>query len=177
MAPWRRRSGSRFRSARVLRRDPARQCTGARLMKCLAPLRARFPALEVIPRLGAGPGWCIQIPAEPTHGFRVESNTARYVIITTRHHVDFFLAVSETAERNELPPAEEPDYARIDAACAQFGVAFPGEWPEEEPPRALMTTGRRSGIDVGLDRVYRVLHLILGVFGAVFHLVDSVFAF
>lgn len=77
----------------------------------------------------AGPGWFIHVPGGTVHGFRADSETARYLIITTPHHVDFYLAMSDPAERNELPPADEPDWERIGSACEQYGVEFAGEWP------------------------------------------------
>lgn len=78
----------------------------------------------------AGPGWFIHVPGGTVHGFRADSETVRYLIITTPHHVDFYLAMSDPAERYELPPAAEPDWSRMGAACEQFGVKFTGDWPD-----------------------------------------------
>lgn len=67
-------------------------------------------------------GFFVFIPGGVTHAFEVTSATARYLIITTPRHVQFYRAISDPAPRRTLPPGAPLDIARIGAACEQFGV-------------------------------------------------------
>lgn len=74
-----------------------------------------------IPRR-ATPGSFIFIPGGVTHAFEVNSPTARYLIITTPRHMQFYRAIADPALGRMLPPDVPQDWARIGAACDAFGV-------------------------------------------------------
>lgn len=70
----------------------------------------------------ATPGSFVFIPGGVTHAFEVNSFTARYLIITTPRHMQFYRAIADPAQARTLPPEAPFDPARICAACAAFGV-------------------------------------------------------
>ncbi|MCZ4262242.1 hypothetical protein O4G76_15480 [Limimaricola sp. G21655-S1] len=62
------------------------------------------------------------------HGFRVESETARFLLLTTPHHGEFYRAISRVP--NEAEDPDEPmDQAVIMAACRDYDVEFVGPFP------------------------------------------------
>ena len=78
----------------------------------------------------ATPGAFAHIPGGTVHGFRVESDTARYLILTTPQHGQFYLAITLPAQAGGSPPAESVDEPDIEKACRDFGVAFVGPLPD-----------------------------------------------
>lgn len=61
-------------------------------------------------------GTFAHIPGGTIHGFRIESETARYLIFTTPHHAEFYRAIT-------LPtPDATVDYSVISAACEEYGI-------------------------------------------------------
>lgn len=80
--------------------------------------------------LRAGPGAFVHIPGGVVHAFRVESATARYLIITTPRHAQFYRAIAEPAPERTLPPPGEMDMETIEAACDAFGIEFVGPFPD-----------------------------------------------
>ncbi len=72
--------------------------------------------------LRATPGSFVFVPGGVTHAFEVNSPTARYLIITTPRHVQFYRAIADPARERTLPPQAPLDLARIGAACDAFGV-------------------------------------------------------
>jgi quercetin dioxygenase-like cupin family protein len=76
------------------------------------------------PGIRASAGAFAHIPAGIVHGFRIESMTARYLILTTPHHAEFYRAIT-------LPtPHATVDDSVIGAACRQYGIEFIGPLPE-----------------------------------------------
>ncbi|MCB8938980.1 MAG: cupin domain-containing protein [Ardenticatenaceae bacterium] len=80
--------------------------------------------------LGDGPGSrvgvgaFVHIPSGTIHGFRIESETARYLILTTPHHAEFYRAIT-------LPsPKAMVAGEVIEQVCQQYGVEFVGELPD-----------------------------------------------
>ena len=63
-------------------------------------------------------GAFVHVPGGTVHGFRVESETARYLILTT------------PPRAGGLPPLTAISGAAIEGACAQFGVEFVGPLPD-----------------------------------------------
>jgi quercetin dioxygenase-like cupin family protein len=76
-------------------------------------------------------GAFVHIPGGVTHAFRVESPTARYLIITTPRHAHFYRAIAEPALERHIPPDAEMNMDVIGAACAAYGIEFAGPLPEE----------------------------------------------
>ena len=58
------------------------------------------------------------------HGFRVESDTARYLILTTPRHVEFNRAITASTPRAAI----EDDV--IKKACEDYGIDFIGSLPD-----------------------------------------------
>lgn len=74
------------------------------------------------PPVRALPGSFVFVPGGVTHAFEVNSPTARYLIITTPRHMQFYRAMADPALKRTLPPDALLDMERIGAACAAFGV-------------------------------------------------------
>lgn len=72
----------------------------------------------------AVPGTFVHIPGGAIHGFRVESDTARYLILTTPRHVEFYRAITVSS------PEAPIDGDVIESACQEYGVAFIGPLPD-----------------------------------------------
>lgn len=72
----------------------------------------------------ASPGTFVHIPGGAIHGFRIESNTARHLILTTPRHVEFYRAI--TASSPEIAITGDV----IQSACQEYGIAFIGALPE-----------------------------------------------
>ena len=83
----------------------------------------------------ASPGSFVHIPGGTVHAFRVDSETARYLIITTPQHERFYRAISEPALTRSIPPESTIDMAKIGAACETYGVEGVGPAPEPDPGR------------------------------------------
>ena len=83
------------------------------------------------PGVRAGAGAFVHVPAGAVHGFRVESETARYLILTTAHHGEFYRAITLPSRPGGLPPAESIEGSEIGKAARQFGIEFVGPLPDE----------------------------------------------
>lgn len=81
------------------------------------------------PRDGA-PGTFVHIPAGTVHGFRIDSQTARYLILTTVQHGEFYRAITLPSLDGGLAPSESVDREGIGKACRDFGVEFVGPLPK-----------------------------------------------
>ena len=79
-------------------------------------------------RLGAGS--FAHVPGGTVHGFRVESETARYLILTTPRHGEFYRAITLPSRPGGLPPLESIDGAQIKAAGREYGIEFVGPLPD-----------------------------------------------
>lgn len=83
------------------------------------------------PGVRAGAGSFVHIPGGTVHGFRVESETARYLILTTAHHAEFYRAISFPSRPGGLPASDPVDGGAIKAASAKYGIEFVGPLPED----------------------------------------------
>ncbi len=83
------------------------------------------------PGVRARVGSFAHIPGGTVHGFRIESETARYLILTTPHHGQFYRAMSLPSRPGGLPPLESIDGSQIEQACEEYGVEFVGPLPDE----------------------------------------------
>jgi quercetin dioxygenase-like cupin family protein len=75
-----------------------------------------------------GAGQATLAPRDVPHAYRVESEEARWLVITTPAGFDDFVReVSEPAPADELPPAERPiDPAALSQAAAKVGIEILG---------------------------------------------------
>jgi quercetin dioxygenase-like cupin family protein len=82
--------------------------------------------------VGDGPGVLApagsfaHVPAGVVHGFRVESDAARYLILTTARHGEFYRAITLASRDGGLPPLESVQGAQIKAAAQKYGIEFVG---------------------------------------------------
>jgi quercetin dioxygenase-like cupin family protein len=77
-------------------------------------------------------GAFVHVPRGTVHGFRIESETARYLILTTPRHGEFYRAITVPSREGGLPPVDRSvDGSRIKAACQEFEVEFVGPLPAE----------------------------------------------
>ena len=70
------------------------------------------------------------IPGGTVHGFRVESETARYLILTTPRHGEFYRAISLPPREGGLPPLEPIEGSQIGAAARKYGIERVGPLPD-----------------------------------------------
>lgn len=75
-------------------------------------------------------GSFVHVPAGDVHGFRVESGTARYLILTTPRHGDFYRAISVPAKPDGGPPDEPYDLSQLEATAREYGIELVGPLPE-----------------------------------------------
>lgn len=78
----------------------------------------------------ASAGWFVHIPGGTVHAFRVDSETARYLIITSPQHERFYRAIAEPAKSRTIPPQSPMDMEKIGAACEAYAVEGVGPMPE-----------------------------------------------
>ena len=81
------------------------------------------------PGTRASAGAFVHLPGGAIHGFRVESETARYLILTTPHHGEFYRAISLPAEAGGGPPKEPVTGEMVGKAIQDYGIDFIGELP------------------------------------------------
>ena len=73
--------------------------------------------------LRAAAGTFAHIPGGTIHGFRIESETARYLIMTPPRHAEFYRAITSPV------PLASIDDAVIGKACQDYGIDFVGPLP------------------------------------------------
>lgn len=83
------------------------------------------------PGVRARPGSFVHLPGGTVHGFRVESEEARYLILTTPRHGRFYRAITLASRPGGEPPLESIDEGQIERACAEFGIEFLGPLPAD----------------------------------------------
>jgi len=84
------------------------------------------------PGVRAGAGTFAHIPGGITHGFKVVSDTARYLILTTPRHGEFYRAISHPSQTGGQPATEPVGEAQIMEACEKYGVELIGPLPESD---------------------------------------------
>ncbi len=82
------------------------------------------------PGARAKAGSFVHIPGGTVHGFRIESETARYLILTTPRHGDFYRAITLPSQPGGLPPLESIGSSRIKDASREYGIEFVGPLPD-----------------------------------------------
>jgi len=76
-------------------------------------------------------GTFAHLPGGTVHGFRVESETARYLILTTPRHGDFYRAITVAAGDGGAPPPDPSvEGSQIKQASQDYGVEFIGPLPD-----------------------------------------------
>ena len=83
------------------------------------------------PGVRAGAGAFVHVPAGAIHGFRVASQTARYLIFTTARHGEFYRAITLPSRPGGLPPAEPIEGSQIGKAAREYGIEFVGPLPDD----------------------------------------------
>lgn len=81
----------------------------------------------------ASTGSFVHIPGGTRHAFRVDSEIARYLIITTHQHESFYRAISEPAQSRSLPPQTSLDMEKVEVACREYRVEILGPPPGTQP--------------------------------------------
>jgi quercetin dioxygenase-like cupin family protein len=84
------------------------------------------------PGVRAGAGSFAHIPGGTVHGFRIASETARYLIFTTPRHGQFYRAITLPSRPGGLPPLESIDGSQIRKASQEYGIEFVGPLPDED---------------------------------------------
>ena len=74
-------------------------------------------------------GAFVHIPGGVVHAFRVESETARWLDLTTPQHERFMRAAGEPARERVLPPEGLIDMEKVGAAQQQHGIEILGPPP------------------------------------------------
>ncbi len=82
------------------------------------------------PGVRAPAGSFAHIPGGTVHGFRIESEEARYLILTTARHGEFYRAITLASSPGGLPPSESIEGATIKQASSDYGVEFVGPLPD-----------------------------------------------
>lgn len=83
------------------------------------------------PGVRASAGSFAHLPGGTVHGFRIESETARYLILTTARHGQFYRAITVPSRPGGVPPDESIDGSQIEKACEEYGIEFVGPLPGE----------------------------------------------
>ena len=83
------------------------------------------------PGVLAPAGSFAHVPGGTVHGFRVESDEARYLILTTPRHGEFYRAITLASREGSLPPLDPSvDGSQIKQASQDYGVEFVGPLPD-----------------------------------------------
>ena len=64
------------------------------------------------------------------HGFRIDSETARYLILTTPRHGEFYRALMSPSLPGGLPPLESLTGPQIHEVAVEYGIEFVGPLPK-----------------------------------------------
>ena len=83
------------------------------------------------PGVRAGAGSFAHVPGGTVHGFRIESETARYLLLTTPQHGDFYRAITLPAQPDGSPPAQAIEGPQIKQASQKYGIEFVGPLPDD----------------------------------------------
>ncbi len=82
------------------------------------------------PGLRAPAGSFAHLPGGTVHGFRIESEKARYLILTTPRHGQFYRAITLASRTGGLPPLDSIQGPEIKQASKAYGVEFIGPLPD-----------------------------------------------
>ncbi|MGI9020692.1 MAG: cupin domain-containing protein [Solirubrobacterales bacterium] len=81
------------------------------------------------PGVRAPAGTFAHVPGGAVHGFRVESEKARYLILTTARHGEFYRAITLASGPGGSPPGE-PVQGGIKQAARDYGIEFVAPLPD-----------------------------------------------
>jgi quercetin dioxygenase-like cupin family protein len=79
--------------------------------------------------LTASTGSFVRLPAGTVHAYQVDSETARWLDLTTPQHERSMRAAGEPARERTLPPQAPPDMDKLMAAANEHGVEILGPPP------------------------------------------------
>lgn len=82
------------------------------------------------PGVRAPAGTFAHIPGGTIHGFRVESEKARYLILTTPRHGAFYRAITLEPGPGGLPPTASVGGEQVKQAGRDYGIEFIGPLPD-----------------------------------------------
>jgi len=82
------------------------------------------------PGVRARAGSFAHLPGGTVHGFRVMSETARYLILTTPRHGQFYRAITLASLPGGVPPLESVRGSQIKQASQEYGIEFVGALPD-----------------------------------------------
>jgi quercetin dioxygenase-like cupin family protein len=82
------------------------------------------------PGVRASAGSFAHVPGGTVHGFRIESETARYLILTTPRHGQFYRAITLPSQAGGLPPLESIPGQQIHEAARKYGIEFVAQLPD-----------------------------------------------
>jgi hypothetical protein len=82
-------------------------------------------------------------------GFRVESDEARYLILTTPRRGLFYRAITLASRPGRLPPLDWVEGSQIKRASKDYGVEFVGPLPDPIDSKDLATTAFRASATPG----------------------------
>jgi quercetin dioxygenase-like cupin family protein len=74
-------------------------------------------------------GSFFHVPGWATHAFQVDSETARYLVITTSQHEHFYRGISEPAQERRIPPEAPLDMQKIMPVAQEYKVEILGPPP------------------------------------------------
>jgi quercetin dioxygenase-like cupin family protein len=80
-------------------------------------------------------GAFVHIPGGVVHAFRVTSETARWLDLTTPQHASFMRAAGEPARERVLPPGGLIDTGKVEAAQDRHGIEILGPPPGAQGQR------------------------------------------
>lgn len=83
------------------------------------------------PGISAGAGTFLHLPAGTIHGFRTASDTARYLILTTPRHGEFYRAISIPAGNDGQPATFDIDWDNVLAISSRYGIELIGDLPDD----------------------------------------------
>ena len=75
-------------------------------------------------------GGFVHVPAGAVHGFRVASDQARYLILTTPRHGEFYRAISMPSAPDRTSTGKPLPEGAIRQAAKDFGIEFVGPLPK-----------------------------------------------
>lgn len=77
----------------------------------------------------ASAGSFVHVPGGIVHAFQVDSESARYLIITNSQHESFYRAISEPTHTRNMPPEAPLDMEKIGPAAQEYRVEILGPPP------------------------------------------------
>ncbi len=82
--------------------------------------------------VSAPAGSFAHVPGGTVHGFRVKSEEARYLILTTPRHGQFYRAITVASASDRSSPEESVQGTVIAQACEEYGIEFVGPLPDQD---------------------------------------------